>query len=161
MAECVTQGPCPPLAQASLGALGAADLRRLAERLGGPLPPPGRTAAGEGGVLWRAAPRRWRWLGEGASPFDAWPRAAVVELGAGLSRIALRGPLAGALAARAVALDLREAAFPVGAVATTVHRHASVTLMRDRDGHALLVPRSYGEDFAERLAEIAGRLAAG
>ena len=160
MAE-VVLAPCPPLAQASLPAVGPAALRRLAERLGGPPPPPGRLASGEGGRLWRAAPRSWRWLGEGAAPFDAWPEAAVVELGPGLARIALRGPAARTLASRAATLDLREAAFPPGAVATTVHRQATVTLMREADGYDLLVPRSLAEDFAERLAGIAERLAAG
>ncbi|SFH91435.1 hypothetical protein [Albimonas pacifica] len=158
MAETAILSPCPPLRQASLPAIGAPALRRLAEALGAPLPPPGRAAAGEGGLLWRAAPRSWRWLGEGAAPFHAWPEAATVELGPGLSRIALRGPLAREVAARAVALDLREAAFPPGAVATTVHRGATVTLLRGAEGWDLLVPRSLGEDFAARLAEIAGRL---
>ncbi|WP_339949432.1 hypothetical protein [uncultured Albimonas sp.] len=166
MAEPVALRPCPACWQASVpAALAATAPRLLAEALGAPPPAPGATLSTPEGLLWRAAPRAWRLLGEGhgapAPAALALPGAALTDLGPGLSILSLRGPLAGDLAARAVPLDLRAAAFPPGAVAATVHRHAGVTLFRREGGFDLLVPRSLGADFAARLERIAGMLAAG
>ncbi|MDF2233478.1 hypothetical protein P2H44_13035 [Albimonas sp. CAU 1670] len=164
MAEPVTLRPCPALWQASVPAEGAASaIRRLASALGAAPPAPGRTLETAEGLLWRGAPRRWRMRAEAAGApapeaFAALDGAALSDLGPGLAIIGLHGETAEALAARAVTLDLRAAAFPSGAAATTVHRHATVTLLRVAEGFEMLAPRSLAEDFAERLAGIAARL---
>lgn len=160
----VTLRPCPALWSATVpGGAASAPLRALVRVLDAPPPAPGVCREVEGGLLWRAAPRTWRWLGAIAgatapAALTALEGAACTDLGPGLAAIALRGAWAAELAARTVPLDLRAAAFPAGSVAATVHRHATVVVMRVDDGFDLLVPRSLGEDFALRLAEIAERL---
>ncbi|MGM0584334.1 MAG: hypothetical protein ACQEUZ_06770 [Pseudomonadota bacterium] len=137
---------------------------RIAGALDGEPPAPGASLVAGGARLWRAGPVRWRlWGGEGAPPEAlAWigpEEGAVAELGRGLACLELRGPAAREALARAVALDLREAAFPEGAVAAAGYRGAAVTVLRaEGDGCDLLVPLSYAESFAGALERIALRL---
>lgn len=135
----------------------------LATALGVALPPPGRSVAGGFGRLWRAAPLVWRLLdtpGEGPPPAFAGigpETGAVAELGPGLARLTVAGIRAPELLARAVTLDLRPAAFPLGAVATTGWREATVTLLRaERMRWDLLAPLSHGDDALAAL-EVSAR----
>ncbi|HKK34976.1 MAG TPA: hypothetical protein VJ994_01635 [Paracoccaceae bacterium] len=125
-------------------------------------PAPGASVAGAFGRLWRPEPLVWAMLD---APGDGPPRAfagigpetgAVAETGPGVARLAVRGAHAAELLARAVTLDLRPAAFPPGAVATTGWRDAAVTVIRPENGGLdLLTPLSFAEDFAAVLARHA------
>lgn len=125
-------------------------------------PAPGMSVTGTFGRLWRPEPLVWAMLD---APEDGPPRAfagigteagAVAETGPGVARLAVRGAEAAELLARAVTLDLRPAAFPPGAVATTGWRDAVVTVIRpEAGGLDLLAPLSFGEDFAALLARHA------
>jgi sarcosine oxidase subunit gamma len=161
----VSRGAAGSLWQAEFWPARAKDgAARIAEALGGTPPAPGASLSAGGARLWRAGPVIWRLMGAEGAPPDAlaWigpEDGAVAEIGPGWDRLEIRGPAARELMARAVTLDLREAAFPEGSVAATGHRHVAVTVIRpEGGGYDLLVPRSHGKSFAEALARQAARL---
>ena len=148
--------------QATLWPAGFAEgSARLSAALRLALPAPGGSAVGAAGRLFRAAPLVWALLDPPREPDEGPPAAlrgigpeagAVAELGPGLARLAVEGPAAAELLARAVSLDLRPAAFGPGAVARTGWRGAEVTLLRpETGGFVLLVPLSQAEDMAALL----------
>ena len=65
------------------------------------------------------------------------------------------GGQAGTLLSHFLPLDMRSAAFPEGAVASTAFHHTGVTLWRDQDHFNLLIPRSSAQSLWELLCESA------
>ncbi len=66
-----------------------------------------------------------------------------LDLSHSRTRIRVSGPQTAALLNRFLPLDLRESAFPVGSVATSVLHHVGVTLWRRSVGYELFIPRGF------------------
>jgi heterotetrameric sarcosine oxidase gamma subunit len=109
---------------------------------GGP-PESGTTAELDGATLWLPSPDRALAICEPAavagvrdlleSVCGASPRCGLVELTAGFAAIELRGPRAGALLERLTAIDVRDAALPVGGVRAGAIAEVAATLLRPAD----------------------------
>ncbi len=135
-----------------LGAVAAA----LAEAAGvAEAPGPGRSAAGPPACLIRTEPLKWWLLGAAGLAAPAIPveDGTVLDLSHARARIALEGPAAPDLLARLVAVDLRPARFPEGAVAATGVHGVGLLIARVGEAYELFVPRSYARDTLERLTE--------
>jgi heterotetrameric sarcosine oxidase gamma subunit len=117
-------------------------------------PGPGQMAAGPKATLLRVEPLKWWLIEQTASeiqlrlPIQA---GAVLDLSDSRTWIHLDGSAAGPLLSHFLPLDLREAAFPCGAVASSAFHHVGVTLWRVRSGFNLLLPRSFAASLWELL----------
>ena len=122
-------------------------------------PGPGASATGEGGTLLRVEPLKWLLVSEREVPRPEVESddGTVLELGHARTAIHVSGPRAGDLMARMVPLDLRPAAFPEGAVATSALHHVGVTILARNGGYDVLVPRSFGLALWETLFEAAAQ----
>ncbi|HSF94644.1 MAG TPA: hypothetical protein VLA52_06410 [Thermohalobaculum sp.] len=125
-------------------------------------PGPGRSATGKGGSLLRIEPLKWLLVSEAETPAPALDAAdgTVLELSHARTVIHVSGPKALDLMARMVPLDLRPAAFPDGAVATTALHHIGVTLLARDGGFDILVLRSFGLAVWETLIDSAAQFGA-
>jgi len=54
-------------------------------------------------------------------------------------------------------LDLRDASFPVGSVASTAFHHVGITLYRSEAGYDLFLPRGFALSLWEMLLESAAQ----
>lgn len=117
--------------------------KALSDAVGADAPPFGRVASGPDGALLRLNPLKW-WIIDGARPrFDA-EQAVTLDLSHEQTPISITGPDAAALLARLVSIDLRDAAFPVGAFAATGGRHMMLKLWRTGpEAYELFVMRSF------------------
>lgn len=80
--------------------------------------------------------------------------AAVTDLGEARTLLRLEGPMAAAVLAKGVALDLDPAAFPVGRAAPTAIHHVDLLLhRRGADRFDILVFRSLAESLGEWLLD--------
>lgn len=126
----------------------------------GELPEPGLAVAAGGGRLAWWGEGRWLLLGAEV-PDGVAARAAVVPQGDGVAWARLEGPLARDVLARLVPLDLREGAFPVGAVARTLLNHMAVTLWREgAEAWSILAMRSMAATVAREVGEAVAHVAA-
>ncbi|MQY43513.1 sarcosine oxidase subunit gamma [Epibacterium sp. SM1969] len=122
-------------------------------------PQPGQCHAGTGAFLLRVEPLKW-WLvaapgAEVPTPTVAPEEGAVLDLQDGRCWLRISGAQAETLLNHFLPLDLRPAAFPVGAVASTAFHHTGVTLWRTEEHFNLLIPRSSAQSLWELLSESA------
>jgi heterotetrameric sarcosine oxidase gamma subunit len=125
-------------------------------------PGPGRSAAGGTATLMRIEPLKW-WLVAGADldrPALDGQDGTVLDLSHARTVIRVEGPATEALMARLAAVDLRERAFPEGAVAATGMHHVSVMLHRRAGGIEIHVFRSFALSLWEHIGEVAAQFGA-
>jgi len=137
----------------TLAAVGA----KAAEAVGAPeAPGPGRAVVGTKGALLRVEPLKW-WLLDAPAPQLAPAEGATLDLSHARSRVRIAGPEAVALLNRHLPLDLRDAAFSEGAVASSAFHHCGVTLWRAAEGYELFLPRGFALSLWELLLEAAAQ----
>jgi len=139
-----------------LDAAGAAVARAAgAESAPGPL----RAVDGTAARAMRIEPLKWWLVAEAplARPEIEPAEGTVLDLGHARTVLRLEGPALGDLMARLVSLDLRDAAFPEGAVAATGMHHVGVTLTRRAGGIDLYLPRSFALSLVDYLLETAAQ----
>lgn len=108
----------------------------------------------EQGDLLRVEPLKWWLVGCSAVELTA-EQGAVLDLSHSRVQIRVSGERAADLLNRFLPLDLREAAFPVGSVASTGFHHVGVTLWRSDAGYELFLPRGFALSLWELLRESA------
>jgi len=115
--------------------------------------------AGPAARILRIEPLKW-WL---ISDVDLVKPDLQAEMGAVLdisqSRVWLRftGPKASQLLNHVLPIDLSDAAFPDGVVASSVFHHVGVTLWREGANFNLILPRSFAASLSEILIESASQ----
>lgn len=119
-------------------------------------PGPRRAATGSNGTLLRVEPLKWWFVGDQASfSKPAAGISTVLDLSQSRTRMHLSGPQATRLLNHVLPLDLSNAAFPEGSVASTAFHHVGVTLWRDAHDFSLFLPRSFAASLCEILIETA------
>lgn len=115
---------------------------------------PGRAVRGSRGAMLRIEPMKWWLVGSTAPAFDA-VQAVTLDLSHSRCRVCVSGDAAAEFLNRHFPLDLREASFPVGAVASSATHHVGVTLWRSQDGYELFMPRGFALSLWEGFVESA------
>ena len=115
---------------------------------------PRNAATGAQGAMLRIEPMKWWLVGVAAPAFDA-DKAVTLDLSHSRTRLCVSGADAAEFVNRHFPLDLREAAFPVGAVASSVTHHVGVTLWHSPDGYELFLPRGFALSLWEGFVESA------
>ena len=105
-------------------------------------PEPDQAATGSHAVAMRIEPLKW-WLYGVTAPIIDVEQGVTLDLSHSRTHIRVSGSAAATLLNRHLPLDLREAAFPVGSVASSVMHHAGVTLWHSDKGYELLMPRGF------------------
>lgn len=140
----------------SLAAVGA----KAAEAAGADAVPGPRAAlAGSKGALLRIEPLKW-WLVGTAAPSLAPAEGATLDLSHSRCRVRISGPEAATLLNRHLPLDLRDASFPIGTVASSAFHHVGVTLWCSEAGYELFLPRGFALSLWELLLESAEQFGA-
>ena len=107
----------------------------------------------------RIEPMKWWLLGVAAPAFDA-EQAATLDLSHSRTRLCVTGDDAAEFLNRHFPLDLREASFPVGSVASSATHHVGVTLWRSTEGYELFIPRGFALSLWEGFVESAEQFGA-
>ena len=115
---------------------------------------PGSSVSGANGSMLRIEPMKWWLLGVAAPEFDA-DRAVTLDISHSRTRVCVSGEHAAEFLNRHFPLDLREASFPPGSVASSATHHVGVTLWRSKDGYELFMPRGFALSLWEGLVESA------
>lgn len=134
--------------RAAAAAAGAADA-----------PGPGAAVFGTAATLMRVEPLKW-WLVAAADlPRPALDRAdgTLLELSHARTAIRIDGARAVELMARLLPVDLRPAAFPDGAVASSGLHHVGVTVLARGGGFDLFVPQTFALSLFEHVTDIAAQ----
>ncbi len=105
-------------------------------------------------ALLRIEPLKWWILGAPAPPIDP-QHGATLDLSHARTHLRISGPQATDLLNRPLPLDLRPAAFPVGAVASGALHHVGVTLWHSPHGYELFIPRGFALSTWEVLLQTA------
>ncbi|MEM7172085.1 MAG: sarcosine oxidase subunit gamma [Pseudomonadota bacterium] len=130
---------------------------KLAKDLGvQALPGPGRSFSGNQGSLLRIDPLKVWIFGAGAPAFEA-DQAVTLDLSHSRTHVRIAGDEAATLLNRYLPLDLREASFPSGAVASTAFHHCGVTLWRTDGAFELFLPRNFAVSLWDLLLEGAAQ----
>lgn len=125
--------------------------RRLCARFGDDAATVGRSALEkDGAALLRIDPLRFWHLGGAPMVLDP-SQAAVLDLSHSRTRIRIAGEDARLVLNRHVPLDLRDARFPDGAVASTVMHGVGVTLWRRGGEFDVFLPRSFARALVDRF----------
>lgn len=129
--------------------------KKLAQAIGaktvaGPL----SSVSGDKGAMLRIEPMKWWLVGIAAPKFEA-DKAVTLDLSHSRTRICVSGDDAAEFLNRHFPLDLREASFPVGSVASSATHHVGVTLWRSQDGYELFIPRGFALSLWEGFVESA------
>jgi len=124
----------------------------------GSAPKPGQSATRSHDSLLRVEPLKWWWIAR--TPTDNLPDladdlGAVLDLSHSRTWIRISGDKAETLLNHFLPLDLRDGAFPEGAVASSAFHHIGVTIWREASGYSLLIPRSFVGSLFEILTETA------
>lgn len=162
----VSLSELPPARITSVAPLAGKDraVATALKALGLGWPAPGRSVTkGAAGCLWTG---RGQAFLIGADPDGLSAIAALTDQSDGWARMRLSGPGAEAVLARLVPLDLRVAAFPVGAVARTGLNHMMTVLSRaEAESFDILVFRSMAasavHEVQQAMAAVAARQSAG
>ena len=115
---------------------------------------PGSAVTGGKGSMLRIEPMKWWLVGIAAPQFDA-EQAATLDLSHSRTRLCIAGDDAAEFLNRHLPLDLREASFPIGSVASSAIHHVGVTLWRSANGYELFIPRGFALSLWEGLTESA------
>ena len=140
--------------------------QRLVAELGMPgIPLPG-TAVQNGDVLLaRVEPLKWWILNSGVEisvPELSPTEGCLLDLSHSRTWLAISGENAGSLLNRFLPIDLRDAVFPAGSIATTAFHHTGVTVHRSADGsYNLLLLRSFAVSLWQMMHETALQFKAG
>jgi len=113
----------------------------------------------EHGALLRVEPLKW-WLLGADAPALAPEHGASLDLSHSRTHLRISGAQAAALLNRHLPLDLREASFKEGAVASSALHHVSVTLWRSAHHYELFIPRGFALSLWEVLLESAAQFGA-
>ena len=117
-------------------------------------PGPLNAAIGSNGALLRIEPLKW-WS-YGAAPPAIDPEIGnTLDVSHSRTHIRITGPNAAEFLNRHFPLDLRDASFPVGSVASSVTHHVGCTLWRSDDGFELFIPRGFAMTLWEGFVESA------
>ena len=108
-------------------------------------------------ALLRIEPLKWWLIGAPAAPDIGPQQGAVLDLSHARTRLRIAGRRAAEFLNRHLPLDLRAAAFPEGAVASSQLHHVGVTLWRSRRGYELFIPRGYALSVWEVLLQTAAQ----
>jgi len=108
-------------------------------------------------ALLRIEPLKWWLIGAPVAPDIGPQQGAVLDLSHARTRLRIAGPRAAEFLNRHLPLDLRAAAFPEGAVASSQLHHVGVTLWRSRRGYELFIPRGYALSVWEVLLQTAAQ----
>ncbi|MCP4765390.1 MAG: sarcosine oxidase subunit gamma [Gammaproteobacteria bacterium] len=137
--------------QDSIDAVGKSLARLIgAKSVAGPC----SSVTGSKGAMLRIEPMKWWLVGVAAPVFDA-EQAVTLDLSHSRTRLCVSGDNAAEFLNRHFPLDLREASFPVGAVASSATHHVGVTLWRSQDGYELFIPRGFALSLWEGFVESA------
>lgn len=117
-------------------------------------PAPCSSVLGKTGTLLRIEPLKFWILGVEAPDLDP-EEGATLDLSHSRTHVRVGGPQAATLLNRHLPLDLREAGFPVGSVASTAFHHVGITLWRSESGYELFLPRGFALSLWELLLESA------
>ena len=129
--------------------------QRLAELVGADSAAgPCRAATGAHGAMLRIEPMKWWLVGIEAPEFDA-EQAVTLDLSHSRTRLCVSGDDAAEFVNRHFPLDLREASFPVGSVASSATHHVGVTLWHSPDGYELFIPRGFALSLWQGFVESA------
>ncbi|MCP4470811.1 MAG: sarcosine oxidase subunit gamma [Gammaproteobacteria bacterium] len=112
------------------------------------------SVSGSKGAMLRIEPMKWWLVGVAAPEFDA-EQAVTLDLSHSRTRVCVSGDDAAAFLTRHFPLDLREASFPAGSVASSATHHVGVTLWRSEDGYELFIPRGFSLSLWEGFVESA------
>ena len=113
-----------------------------------------QAAVGRKGALLRVEPLKMWVLGRGA-PQISPHEGAVLDLSHSRTHLRISGPEAALLLNRHLPLDLRNASFPVGTVASTAFHHVGVALWRSDAGFEVFLPRGFAVSLWQVLLESA------
>ncbi len=119
-------------------------------------PGPTRATTGTSGTLLRIEPLKW-WIFAAPPPALTPEDGATLDLSHSRTHVRITGPEAVTLLNRHLPLNLREAAFPVGSVASTAFHHVGVTLWHSETGFELFLPRGFALSLWEMLLESAAQ----
>jgi len=117
---------------------------------------PGSSTTGDGGAMLRIEPMKWWLVGVEAPQLDA-EQGMTLDLSHSRTRLRVSGDDAAEFLNRHLPLDLREASFPVGSVASSATHHVGVTLWRSTDGYELFIPRGFALSLWEGFVESAAQ----
>ena len=139
----------------SLDAVGA----EVADGLGigaAPGPCQAQEAADSGGsiAMLRIEPMKWWLYGAPEPELDA-EKGMTLDLSHSRTHIRITGPRAQDFLNRFLPLDLRDASFPVGSVASSVIHHVGVTLWHSSLGYEMFIPRGFALSLWEGFVESA------
>jgi len=115
---------------------------------------PCSAVTGSKGSMLRIEPMKWWLVGIEAPGFKA-DKAVTLDLSHSRTRVCVSGDDAAEFLNRHFPLDLREASFPPGSVASSATHHVGVTLWRSADGYELLIPRGFALSLWEGFVESA------
>ncbi|MFT5260732.1 MAG: heterotetrameric sarcosine oxidase gamma subunit [Saprospiraceae bacterium] len=118
-------------------------------------PKPGQSVVGKKGIVLRAEPLKFWVLGMTASELNLETEGCIVDQSHSRTRIRVSGDDAVTLLNRHLPLDLRDDAFPVGAVGSTAFHHIGITLWRNEDGYDIFMPRGFALSLWELLTHSA------
>lgn len=121
-------------------------------------PGPGQASTGASGTLLRVEPLKWWLIGETPRPPAlAAEIGTMLDLSQSRTQLHVSGPQAARLLNHVLPLDLSEAAFPNGSVASSAFHNVGVTLWRDATEYNLFLPRSFAASLCEILTESAAQ----
>ena len=115
---------------------------------------PGSAVTGSKGSMLRIEPMKWWLVGIAAPAFDA-EQAATLDLSHSRTRLCVSGEDAAEFLNRHFPLDLREASFALGSVASSATHHVGVTLWRSEAGYELFIPRGFALSLWQGFVESA------
>ena len=107
----------------------------------------------------RVEPLKWWLLGLEPPELDV-EQGVLLDLSHSRTRMRVSGPRAAELINRHLPLDLRDASFPQGSVASSAFHHVGVTVWRSSLGFEMFLPRGYAMSLWEMLLESAGQFGA-
>ncbi len=122
----------------------------------GEAPGPGKVVATSKGALLRIEPLKWWLVGGSAVELPlllSSDEGAVLDISHSRTHLSISGPQAALLLNRHLPLDLREAEFPVGKVASSAFHHTGVTVWRSDQGFELLMIRGFALSLWQLLLE--------
>ncbi len=117
-------------------------------------PAPRWSVSSDTGSALRVEPLKWWLSGIQAPELDA-EQGTTLDISHSRTRLRITGPDAPEFLNRFLPLDLREASFPVGSVASSAIHHVGVTLWRSSAGYEILIPRGFALYLWQGFVEVA------